>query len=132
MPCVKLLVGPVAEDVEDGAAAAEVFLEHRVPVLLLAGGVVGLVAVGLPLHEHPVDPLLLPPLPVRHDRHVRRRHRQQQQRRRRRLESRGPPHLRNDGTRRGDGGQVDLDSGSRHRLRKEGDEMGSVGPEPDG
>ena len=56
-------------------------LNNRVPVLLLAGGVVGLVALGHPLHEHPVGLLLLAPLPVRHDRHVRRR-----------LESRRAPH----------------------------------------
>lgn len=82
----EIVVGEVGEHVEadavrleagvvlvDGAAG---LLEHRVPALLLSDGGVGLVVLGLPLHEHP--PGLR--LPVRYDRHIRiRRQRQQQQ-----------------------------------------------------
>lgn len=69
----------------DGAAGLP---EHRVPALLLGDGGVGLVVLGLPLHEHP--PGLR--LPVRYDRHIRIRRQRQELRRRRRHESSGPPH----------------------------------------
>lgn len=104
-----LVVGEVGEAVEaeaEGVDAgvgggvvrvdvAEVVLEHLVPPLLLADGVVGPAVRRHPLRVHPPR-LLLAPLPVGDDRHVRRRGKrdEQQQRRRRERRGGGSPHLR--------------------------------------
>uniref|UniRef100_J3M227 Uncharacterized protein n=1 Tax=Oryza brachyantha TaxID=4533 RepID=J3M227_ORYBR len=101
-----LLVGEVGEPVEAEAErvdpgvggrvvlvdVAEVVPEHQVPPLLLPDAVVVLAVLRLPLRVQPPR-LLLAPLPVRHDRHIRRRCHGQQQQQRGRRESHGNPHL---------------------------------------
>jgi hypothetical protein len=98
-----LVVGEVGEAVEaeaEGVHAgvgrgvvpvdvAQVVLEHLVPALLLADGVVRLAVARHPVDVHPPR-LLLAPLAVGDDRHVRRGRRQRQQQRRRRRRERRP------------------------------------------
>jgi hypothetical protein len=92
-----LVVGEVGESVEAEAEGvgggvvpvdvAQVVLEHLVPALLLADEVVRLAVARHPVDVHPPR-LLLAPLAVGDDRHVRRRRQRQQKQQRRRRERR--------------------------------------------